>query len=151
MFDGVSFKSEWDFMITRYCEICSVLTNDESHANANELFDSIAVKLFVKIDFIVKLQRHQMHQESDKLLLRYKVSLIAFTNNLIDDVLDDGSLWCEQEFIVNFRSPHLCFFFYEVAKLFNFLFIKNYKQEIFMSCYGGEKEVVVREINQIST
>lgn len=43
--------------------------------------------------------------------------------------------------------------FYEVAKLFNFLFIKNYfyKQEIFMSCYGGEKEVVVREINQIST
>lgn len=112
--------------------MCSLLTNDEPQTNANELLDGAAIKLFIKIDFIVKLQRHQMHEESDKLLLRHKVSLIALTQNLIDDVLDDGSLWCEQEFIVNFRSPHLPLPPFVAIKLF----IKIINKKNFMSFYG---------------
>lgn len=69
--------------------------------DADEFLNGLAIKLFIKVNFILELQRQQMHKKSYKLLFDNKVSLVAFAKNLVDDVLDDGSLRCEKELVVN--------------------------------------------------
>ena len=84
-------------------------TYNVHHTNPNNFLNTISIDSPIQVDFFLSmdLQSHQMNQESDKLLLNHKISCVTFTKYLIDDILYDGTLWCEQKFIVNFWCPHL--------------------------------------------
>jgi hypothetical protein len=77
-----------------------------AQADSDEFLDGSAIKLLVEVVLIAEAQREQVNQESHKLLFANKVAFVALAEDLVDDVLDDGALWREQEFVADLRRPH---------------------------------------------
>lgn len=78
------------------------LTNDVLQADPDQPLDRIAIKLLVEVHFVLELKRQQMHQESHKSFLTNEISLVAFAENLVNNVLDDGSLRRKKKLVVGF-------------------------------------------------
>lgn len=85
---------------------CWALTDDVTETDSDEFLNRRAIKLLIEVDFIAKTERKQMHEESHELLLAHKIALITLAEDFVDNVLDDGALRREKEFVGDFRSPH---------------------------------------------
>lgn len=108
MFIGVSFKSvqRRDLRPRRDEESFGPLTNDVTHADADELFDGLPVESLAEVGLVFETQRQQVHQERHEPLLAQEVALVALAKDLVDDVLDDGRLRRQQELVRYLRRPH---------------------------------------------